>query len=145
MQKIEDLEAEIVKLKDKMNRIFLDYHDKQTGTLNEIEWEPDLDILEDKDNIIIKLDIPGMTADGIDLTILGDVIQIKGERKREIGREDENYHYIGCNYGKFDIKIPLPTPIDNEKIKASYKNGVLTVILPKLEKKESGEQKIKME
>jgi len=138
MSKYEDSEIEIAKLRNKMNKLLGNYSEAKIESLYETEWEPNLDILEDKDDIIVKFDLPGMTKDGIDLTITGDVLRIKGERTREIGREDENYHYIGRNYGKFDTKIPLPTPVDVEKISALYKDGVLTVRLHKLEKRESG-------
>jgi HSP20 family protein len=145
MPKLEDFEVEIIKLKDRMNRLLDDYSEKQIEPLNEAEWEPDLDVLEDKDDIIVKADIPGMSADLIDVTISEKLLRIRGERKRDIGREDENYHYIGRRYGKFDRRIALPVSIDAENVKASYKDGVLTVRLPKLEKKKTGELKIQME
>jgi len=142
MSKLEDFEVEIARLKDRMNRILDNYSVKQTEPLNEAEWVPDLDVLEDKDDIIVKADIPGMTADDIDVTISENILRIKGERKRDIGREDENYHYIGRSYGKFDRRIALPASINAENIKASYKDGVLTVKLPKLETKNTGEIKL---
>jgi len=142
MPKPDDFEAEIIKLKYMMNKMLDDYYKPKTETLEETEWFPDIDILEDKDDIIVKIDIPGVSVSDIETTITGDLLQIKGERKRETSREDENYHYIGRNYGKFDRSIELPTQVNVDNIKAAYKDGVLTVKLPKIEKTKSEKLKI---
>ncbi len=96
------------------------------------DWVPDLDVLEDKDDIIVNVDLPGMGVDEIDLSISGNVLYISGERKRKVNREDENYHIIGRNYGKFGTNVKLPVTVDFDNIKATYKDGVLSVRLPKL-------------
>jgi HSP20 family protein len=144
MPKLDDLGTEIAKLREKMNKMLGNYSEYKTESLEETEWSPDMDILEDKDDIIIKLDIPGMSVTNIDTTITGNLLQIKGERKREASREDENYHFIGRNYGKFDRSIELPTLVDVEKIKAIYKDGVLTIKLPKIEKTKSEKLRIEL-
>jgi HSP20 family protein len=119
----------ITEFKEKMNRLF-----DAVESLEESEWSPDIDILEDKDDIIIKADIPGMSANEINLTIDDKILYISGNRKRESDREDENYHYIGRNYGKFERSISLPVTINIDETKAIYKDGVLIVRLPKIEK-----------
>lgn len=142
-----DFEEEIARLRNRMNRLFSDFSRgmDQPEPMDEVEWIPPLDVLENKDDIIVRIDIPGMKSDEIDLSISGDILHIKGERKREVGREDENYHTIERGLGKFDRRVSLPTSVKVDGIKASYKDGVLTVKLPKLGEEEAGEIKVDLE
>jgi len=144
MSEFDDLETEIRKLKERMNKLLNNYSEYKTESMEETEWSPDIDILEDKDYIIVILDIPGISVNDIDTTITGNLLQIKGERKRRSSREDENYHFIGRKYGSFNRNIELPTQIDVENIKAVYKDGVLTIKLPKLEKIKSERLRIEL-
>lgn len=127
---------ELARLRDRMNQLLSHYYSdaQQSEPLDEIEWVPPLDVLENKDDIVVKVDMPGMTPDKIDLSILGDVLHIRGERAREVDREDENYHTIERGYGKFDRQIVLPAPVAADRIRATYKDGILCVEMPKLEK-----------
>ena len=147
MPESRDFEERIVRLQDRMNRLLSDFSRgiEQPEPLDEVEWTPPLDVLEDKDDIIVRADIPGMNPDEIDLSISGDVLYIRGERKREVQREDENYHTIERGYGKFDRRVALPTSVNVDSIRASYKNGVLAVRLPKLEERKVGEIKVGLE
>jgi len=135
---------ELARLQDRMNQLLNRY---SSGTehpepLGETELVPPLDVLENRDDIVVRIDIPGVTPDEIDLSIAGDVLHIKGERARQVDREDENYHTIERAYGKFDRQIVLPAAVKVDCIRASYKNGVLCIKLPKLEEKKSGKVNI---
>ncbi len=149
MPKFRELEEEeeFARLQDEMNQLLSRYSSgmKQAEPLDEIGWVPPLDILENKDDIVIRVDIPGMTSDEIDLSIAGDALRIKGERTRKIDREDENYHTIERDYGKFDRQIVLPAHVRIDSIKASYKDGVLCIKLPKLEEEKTGRIKVSLE
>jgi HSP20 family protein len=147
MSEPRDFEGEMSRLRDRMNRVFngLSREAEQPEPLSQVGWEPSLDVLEDKDNITVKVDIPGLKPDEIDLSISGDILRIKGERKQEIEREDQNYHTIERGYGKFDRRVVLPTLTETDSIVASYKGGVLTVRLPKVEEKAAGEIKVDLE
>jgi len=149
MPKFRDLEEEeeFARLQDEMNQLLSRYSSgmEQAEPLDEIGWVPPLDILENKDDIVIRVDIPGITSDEIDLSISGDVLRIKGERTRKIDREDENYHTIERGYGKFDRQIVLPAHVRTDSIKASYKDGVLCIELPKLEEEKTGRINVSLE
>ena len=93
----------------------------------------------------MKVDVPGMSAEEIDLFILGNVLQISGERKLEGDRKDENYHVIERGQGKFSRRVPLPAPVEVDDITASCKNGVLTVALPKKLEAKSGRMTIRLQ
>jgi HSP20 family protein len=143
MSEPRDFEEEIAALRDRMNRLLSNFSREveQPEMMDEVEWAPPLDVLEDKDDIVIKVDIPGMAPDAIDLSIAGDVLRIRGERKRE----DKNYHTIERGYGRFDRRVTLPTSVKADSIRAFCRDGVLTVKLPKLEEKRIGEIKVSLE
>ncbi len=147
MSEPRDFEAEIAKLREKMNHILsgASIDAEQPESLDEVDWMPPLDVLENSDEIIVRTDIPGMKPDEIDLSISGNILRIKGERKREIEREDENYHAIERGYGRFSRKIMLPAPAKVDAITASYRDGVLTVRLPKIGEKKTGRVKVDLE
>ena len=142
-----NFEEEVAKLRDRMGQLLANYsrEAERSEPLDEVGWTPPLDVLENKDDIIVRADMPGMNPDEIDLSISGDLLHIKGERKLEVEREDENYHTIERGRGKFDRKVKLPTKVDVNSIKASYKDGILTVKLPKMGMEKMGKVEIKPE
>jgi len=101
--------------------------------LGESLWEPVVDIAENNGNIEVKAEIPGLKKEDIRVSVQNNVLSISGERNRENEKKDRTYYVIERSYGKFVRTIALPADVDADKIKASYKDGVLTVILPKPE------------
>ncbi|HOW35751.1 MAG TPA: Hsp20/alpha crystallin family protein [Candidatus Omnitrophota bacterium] len=96
---------------------------------------PALDVEEDKNNISVKADLPGLKQEEIEISVDEDgMLTIKGERKSEVESKDKNYHKVERAYGAFERSLRIGVPIDREKVKAAYKNGVLEVTLPKIEK-----------
>ncbi|MBD3181440.1 Hsp20 family protein [Candidatus Poribacteria bacterium] len=130
MQDFRDFEKELKKLREKMDKILVGSIN-EPETLEDLDWIPELDVLEDKDNITVRIDLPGMSSDSIDLSISGNSLMIRGTRKPETGRKDENFHTIERGFGNFRRYISLPAPVEEENVKAIYKDGVLTVKLPK--------------
>lgn len=100
-------------------------------------WFPAADILEDKKKITLKTEIPGVEAKDIDVSLDGRRLTIKGEKKQEKEEEVENYHRMESTYGYFNRTIQLPAEVDPEKIDASYKRGVLKIVLKKTKASES--------
>jgi len=107
------------------------------------EWAPSLDVSETKADIVVKAEVPGMDAKDIDISLANDVLTIKGKKEQEKEEKEENYHRIERSYGSFARSIRLPREVQSDRIKASYKNGVLKITLPKSE--EAKEIKIKVE
>lgn len=105
-------------------------------------WAPAMNVLENKDNIMISADLPGMTEKDIDITILGDTLTIKGEKKHEEKKEEENYHMFERTYGAFQRTVALPASVENDKAKASFKNGVLEIKIPKKEEAKPKQLKV---
>jgi len=94
-------------------------------------WEPDTDIFETKDDFVINAEIPGLRKEDIALTLEDDLLTLKGVKKRETAGEDENYQLNERRFGKFCQSFIMPDSIRPEKIKTSYKDGLLRISIPK--------------
>jgi HSP20 family protein len=96
-------------------------------------WTPRTNVTETKDSLTITAELPGLEAKDVDVAISGDMLTIKGEKKQEKEEKDEHHHVVERTYGAFSRMVRLPAPVAADKIKATFKNGVLTVNLPKTE------------
>jgi len=96
-------------------------------------WAPVLDVHEDKDNFVIRTELPGMRREDIDVSLHDGAVIISGERKVEEVKEGVEVHRQERYYGKFQRALTLPAPVAADKVKAQYKDGILTVTLPKVE------------
>ncbi|MGD8370711.1 MAG: Hsp20/alpha crystallin family protein [Syntrophobacterales bacterium] len=99
----------------------------------EREWLPAFDVSETDAEIIVKAELPGMDVKDIDITLTDGLLTIKGERKMEKEDKKENYHRIERQFGSFSRSLNLGVTVKGDAIDASYKDGVLTVTLPKAE------------
>ena len=111
---------------DTLNRFF-------ATPANSRPWTPPVDILETEQELILKADVPDMTEKDIAITIENGTLTIKGERKFQKKDEKSGYHRIERGFGAFARSFTLPETVEAEKVSATYKNGVLTVALPKKE------------
>ena len=96
-------------------------------------WAPSVDIYENKDQIVLEAELPGMKQEDFDLSIENSVITLRGERKFEKTDETDNYHRVERSYGSFTRSFTLPQTVSAEGAVAEYSNGVLRVTLPKRE------------
>ena len=97
------------------------------------EWLPMVDFSETKDKLVFKAELPGLEVKDIEVTVSGDILTIKGEKKREQEEQDEHYHSVERYYGSFQRSFPLPPKVKTDKIEAKFTNGVLRITLPKTE------------
>lgn len=126
---------EVTRLRREMDRLWDDYFGPSRRALRPAaeEWLPAVDVSEAADKVTIKAEIPGLEAKDIDISITGDMITIKGEKKSEREETKENYHLVERSYGSFSRTLRLPAAVDPDKVEASYKQGVLTITCPKKE------------
>ena len=96
-------------------------------------WAPSVDIYENKDQIVLEAELPGMNQEDFDLSIENSIITLRGERKFEKTEETDNYHRVERSYGAFTRSFTLPQTVSAEGATAEYNNGVLRVTLPKRE------------
>jgi HSP20 family protein len=96
-------------------------------------WIPAVDLYQDKDNFVVKMELPGMEKDQIDISFHNGMLSISGERKTETKDDKAETYRSERFFGRFQRSITLPTLVDGDKVNASYKDGILTVTLPKAE------------
>ena len=101
---------------------------RQTGA-----WALPLDVIETDDEFIVKASIPGINPDELDISLVDNVLTIKGEIKAEEESEDVRYHLRERRFGMFQRSISLPVPVNADKVEATYENGVLILHIPKAE------------
>ncbi|MBD3421065.1 MAG: Hsp20 family protein [Chitinivibrionales bacterium] len=92
---------------------------------------PSIDIVEEKNNYIIRADVPGVDKKDIDVSVLGDVLIIKGEKREESKQSEEGYNHLERAYGSFQRSFTLPDYVDKDNVDAKFKNGVLELSLKK--------------
>lgn len=126
--------SQLSSLRDEIDRLFESpLASLREGTQFLSGWTPPVDIFEDKDNLIVKAEVPGMKPEGIDVSLHEGVLTLSGERKSEEKYSDAETYRSERFLGRFQRTVTLPTPVDAEKVKASYEDGILKVILPKTE------------
>ena len=108
-------------------------------------WLPAVDVVEDKNNVIVKAEIPGMKKGEFEVYLMGENLNIAGERKVETEEENAETHRTERYYGRFHRSISLPAPVDGNKIAAHYKDGVLTVTCPKTEEAKRKKVEVKVD
>lgn len=106
---------------------------------------PIVDVYEEKDDIVVKAELPGMDKNDIEVAISDSELTLKGEKKKEEKIEEKGYYRCERSYGAFARSVQLPKDVKADKIKASFKNGILEVRLPKSEEAKAREIKIKVE
>src|SRR5215469_12151438 len=134
-------------LQDRMNRLFDDAGrnwrtDEPSATTT---WSPSVDIFETENEIVVKAELPGLDRKDITLHLENNVLTLRGERKFEKETKEENYHRIERSYGNFSRSFSIPATVDEEKIRADYKDGVLKIVLPKKEQARPKQIKIASE
>ncbi len=93
-------------------------------------WLPAVDILEKDGNLIMRAEVPGLSEKDIDLKLEGNTLTLRGEKKLENKEDRNNYHRMESFYGSFTRSFTLPDTVDRDRIKADYKDGILTITIP---------------
>jgi HSP20 family protein len=135
---------ELDKMRSEMDRLWDSFFEGKPK-VKAGEWFPTLDVSETKDDLVVKVELPGMDPKDIDISLSDGHLIIKGEKKQEREEKEEDYHFIERSYGTFTRSVELPKEVKHDKINASYKNGVLKVVLPKSDEAKKKEVKIKVE
>lgn len=127
---------ELEEMSDRLNRMFARPATRTNGkeTMTVADWTPTVDISETDGEYQIKAEIPDVKKEDVKVTVEDGVLTIQGERKQEKEEKGKRYHRIERSYGSFVRSFSLPDVIDEEKVKAEFKDGVLSLHLPKSEK-----------
>jgi len=111
----------------------------------EVEVHPSADIFENKDEIIVKAELPGMAKEDVNVNITENSITLSGEKKKEEKVEKKDYYRLERSYGSFSRSFSLPGDVQTEKAKATFKDGILEIRVPKTEEAKKKQVKVKIE
>lgn len=127
---------------------FRNFEDAVARMLNEPRgarpWSPSVDIYETENELVLKADLPDVKLSDIEVRVENQTLTVKGERKFEKDENAKGFHRIERSYGSFERSFTVPSSVDPEKVAADYKNGVLTVKLPKKEAAKPRQVKIEV-
>ena len=137
------LQNEMSRLMDRFSRAF------SGSEISEREepWKfvPSVDVSETDNEIHVSAELPGMEEKDIDVSLSGNHLIIRGEKKTEKEKKDKQYYRKESSYGSFHRSIPLPTEVEEDKIEATFKKGVLKIDLPKSQEARKGRKKIEIQ
>jgi HSP20 family protein len=100
-------------------------------------WQPRVDMCETPEAIIVEVDLPGVRREDVRIELKGDVLHITGERHTNSERQERNYYRLERSYGRFERQLRLPASVTREAIRAEFDAGILSITLPKRERRES--------
>ena len=146
-RKRESMDQPLVSLRDEMNRLFDNFWHGESlpEKFGFAQGFPSVDVTETDTEVVVKAEVPGLEARDLDITVVGDVLTIKGEKKEETEEKKKEYHHKEVRYGAFSRSIQLPAGVDLDKVKAECKKGVCAVTLAKIEPEEVKKISIKGE
>ena len=123
-----------MELQQQMNQLFSHFFDSQAVSPFRERFEdifPNVDIQERNKEIVVTAELPGLEQNDVDISISNDILTLRGEKKQSKEQKEENYYRMERSYGSFHRDIPLPADVETENITAVFKNGVLTMQIPK--------------
>jgi HSP20 family protein len=143
---VSKIDSPLSTFQQRMNDLFDDFFRgfPLAGALDERmgAFYPSIDVKEGDKEIVVKAELPGLEEKDIEILLADDALTIKGEKKEEKEDKGKNYYHMERTYGSFHRVIPLPTEVESEKVEATFKNGVLSVVLPKTAKTKAAGKKI---
>lgn len=125
---------DLVQTQDRFNRLFTETLSRVFGDEGpSVSWRPAVDVYETDDTLVLKAELPGVDANDVDIRVEDGTLFLKGQRKFESEVKEEDYHRIERSYGTFTRTFALPNFVNSDQVKAEYKDGVLTLTMPKRE------------
>lgn len=129
MQELESLQQRMDHLFDRFSERFFG-GERPKSVWGSEDWAPAIESHVDNGNLIVKADLPGVDPKEVSISVMGNQLTIEGERKHEEKKEEKDYFYRELSYGKFSRNLALPEGVEADKVKATFKNGVLEITMP---------------
>lgn len=136
--------TELEAFRREMDRIFREFFGEERAAATR-GWVPAVDIYETPTELVIQAELPGVKPDDVQIELTDDRLVLRGKREKQSTDEHATYHLLERHYGEFERSFVLNVPVDIEKAEATYRDGVLTVRLPKIAPKQAKRIEIKVE
>lgn len=139
--------SDILNMQREINRMFDGFFRggiQDDGSLFPSVWTPAVDVAEHDNEYLVKVELPGVSKDDVKITMQDNVLTIRGEKKQEKETKESNFHRVERSYGSFQRSFTLPTTVKNDRIEASYRDGILTITLPKAEEAKPKQIEVKV-
>ncbi len=141
---VTDLASEIVSMQQEIDNMFDRFRGGISDSGSLTRWTPATDIVEQDNEYIVRMEVPGVDKNNVKITVMNNVLSVEGERKVEEEKNDKNFHRVERAYGSFYRSFTLPSTVLNNKIEASYLDGVLSITIPKAEEAKPKEIEVKI-
>ncbi len=147
VRELATIPSSILSMQQEINRMFDRFF--RGGVLDEGDlfpstWMPAVDLLEKDDEFVAKVELPGVHKDDVKVTLHDNILTIRGEKKEERESKDSNYHRLERSYGSFQRSFTLPTSVRQDKVEAEFRDGVLTITMPKAEEAKRKQIEVKV-
>jgi HSP20 family protein len=137
---------DLVDVQSELNRVFDSYFGQRARSSPAVEanWAPPIDAYETKDELVVTVELPGVKEKDVHLSIVGTVLTLRGQRAPDPAVRPESVHRVERWTGNFERQVELPVPVQPDKVRATYRDGVLEIHLPKVEEVKPREIKIQV-
>jgi HSP20 family protein len=125
---------EMMSMRESMDRLFEDFFSRRPRTSGPLVWQPALEVYETDHEVVVKAELPGIDPKSVGVTVTAEGLTIKGEAKAEHEDKGRNYYRRELRYGAFQRTIALPNEVKSDETKATFKQGILEVKIPKAER-----------
>ena len=129
-------------IQGEVNRLFDNFFGRPASSAAGRTWAPPVDLYETKDDLVLTMELPGVRDKDVTVSITGDLLTVKGERRLEHDAKEQQFLHVERVAGKFERLVQLPIPVQGDKVKATYRDGVLEIKLPKTEEIKPKEIKV---
>jgi HSP20 family protein len=125
---------DLASLRESMDKLFEEFFTRRPGRPAVTVWQPAVELFETDNEVVVRAELPGIDSQNVDITVTEDALTIKGEAKSEQEEKGRNYYRRELRYGSFTRALALPVEVKGDQAKASYRNGVLEIRVPKHER-----------
>lgn len=135
---------EMDRMLERYSRDYLGHHGMELNLLSGGDWVPRVDVVETEKSYDIRLEIPNVDKKDVKIEVEHGILTVRGERRHETEEEGKTFHLVECSYGSFCRTFTMPKDVDEKRIEATFKDGMLTIGLPKVAQPKSKPIEIKV-
>ena len=132
----------VADIQTEVNRLFDSFFGRPASAAAGRAWTPPVDLYETKDDLLLTVELPGVRDKDVTVSITGDLLSVKGDRRFEPDAKEQHLLHVERAYGTFERLVQLPMPVQADKVKASYRDGILEIRLPKADEVKPKEIKV---